>query len=168
MQINPVIKPRIATPAMVIASAVTVVVAPILIGLTSSLAGSYLMVAPVAAVTSILVAMWGQRIRRLRHWQAATKQKWNQLDSFKQAGVTTTEVTLLSIDEVQPTGSWITIRWNRFDYIQPAWIEALDEPLWPGSVLLIKPDAWQVRPGAPWPPTYSIASEHVLAWAPLV
>jgi hypothetical protein len=168
MQINPVLKPRIATPALIIASAVTVVVAPILIGLTSTLTGSYLMVAPVAAVALILLAMWGQRIRRLRHWQAATEKKWNLLDSFKQAGVTTTEVTLLSIDEVQPTGAWITIRWNRFDYIQPAWIEALDEPLWPGSVLLIKPDPLQVRPGAPWPPTYRIASDHVLAWAPLV
>ncbi|RWW91385.1 MULTISPECIES: hypothetical protein [Paenarthrobacter] len=80
--------------------------------------------------------------------------------------MTTAEVTVLSVDSPQPTGAWITIRWNRFDYIQPAWIEALAEPIWPGSVLLIRPDPEQVRPGTPWPATYSIAGDHVLTWAP--
>ncbi|MFF2840536.1 hypothetical protein [Paenarthrobacter sp. NPDC057981] len=167
MQINPVLRPRVATPALIILSAVTVAVAPILIGLTSSMAGSYLMVAPVAAVAVILLAAWVQRIRRLGLWKSATREKWSRLENLKQAGATTTEVTVLSVDEVQPTGSWITIRWNRLDYIQPAWIEALPEPLWPGSVLLIKPDPRQIQPGNPWPSTYRIFADQILAWAPL-
>ncbi|MFI2563534.1 hypothetical protein [Paenarthrobacter sp. NPDC018779] len=99
-------------------------------------------------------------------WKTASHAQWQVLESVKTTAVTTTEVTVLSVDSPQPTGAWITIRWNRFDYIQPAWIEALSEPIWPGSVLLIRPDPEQVRPGTPWPPTYSIAADHVLTWAP--
>ncbi len=101
-------------------------------------------------------------------WKTASHAKWQLLESLKHSTVTTTEVTVLSVDSPQPTGAWITIRWNRFDYIQPAWIEALPEPIWPGSVLLIRPDPSQVRPGTPWPATYSIAADHVLTWAPQV
>jgi hypothetical protein len=73
---------------------------------------------------------------------------------------------VLSVDAVEPTGSWITIKWNRFDYVQPAWLEALPEPIWPGSVLLISPDPAQVVPGVPWPATYYISGSDCLAWAP--
>ncbi|MDD7833918.1 hypothetical protein [Paenarthrobacter sp. AB444] len=168
MQVNPVLKPRIATPALIVLSAVTIAVAPTLMGLTAALTGSNLMVVPVGTAALILVATWTHRIRALRRWESATREKWRLLEGFRQAGVTTTEVTLLSVDEVQPTGTWTTIHWNRFDYVQPAWIEALAEPVWPGSVLLIKPDPRQIKPGAPWPSTYRISSDEVLAWAPLV
>lgn len=50
--------------------------------------------------------------------------------------------------------------------VQSAWIEALPEPLWPGSVLLISPDHRQVMPGAPWPDTYFLRAADCLAWAP--
>ncbi|WP_426007215.1 hypothetical protein ACPFL9_09235 [Paenarthrobacter sp. NyZ202] len=146
----------------------TITIAPMLVGLTSSLTGSNLIVVTVAVVAIVLLAVWGQRIRRLRRWQTAAADRWQALESFKQAGIATAEVTLLSVDAVQPTGTWVTIRWNRFNYIQPAWIEALGEPLWPGSVLLIKPDPQQVRPGSPWPTTYRITGNEVLAWAPSV
>jgi hypothetical protein len=72
----------------------------------------------------------------------------------------------VSVDALEPTGSWITIRWNRFDHMQEAWLEALHDPIWPGSVLLISPDPAQVMPGAPWPARYYITASHYLAWAP--
>ncbi|MCA4132635.1 hypothetical protein [Arthrobacter sp. M4] len=88
------------------------------------------------------------------------------LTATKLAAGTTTEITVLSVDEVQPTGSWITINWNRFGHIQHAWLEALPESIWPGSVLLVAPDPEQVRPGMPWPETYFIQASDCLASAP--
>jgi hypothetical protein len=92
--------------------------------------------------------------------------RWRSFDNAKLASGTTTEVTLLSVDAVQPTGAWVTIMWNRFNHVQRAWIEALPEPLWPGSVLLIAPDPTQVIPSTPWPETYFIRAADCLAWAP--
>jgi beta-xylosidase len=123
------------------------------------------------ALASFLVAVtvgsiWLGRARRLRAWTNAAKEKWEQFDSQARAHRTTAEVTLLSVDSLEPTGSWITIRWNRFNHVQRAWIATLYEPIWPGSVLLISPDPAQVRPGVPWPATYYIQASDCLAWAP--
>lgn len=97
---------------------------------------------------------------------AGAIQKWNHFDDVKRTSGTTTDVTVLSVDALQPTGSWITIKWNRFDHVQRAWIEALSEPIWPGATLLIAPDPVQVRPGLPWPSTYYIHNSNFLTWAP--
>ncbi|BCW58536.1 hypothetical protein StoSoilB20_18830 [Arthrobacter sp. StoSoilB20] len=168
MQMNPVLKPRLATPALIATSAVTLVLAVILMVLSFTISGTAWL--PVALTTPCVVVLlfWAQRLRGQRQWQAESAAKWKRLEDLKVAAGTTTEVTVLTVDALQPTGSWITIRWNRFDYIQPAWIEALPDPIWPGSVLLIQPDPTQVQPGAPWPETYRISGDHVLAWAPLV
>lgn len=168
MQMNPVLQPRVATPALIVASAVTLVLAVIAAVLSFAISGTVWLLAALTTLCVVVLLFWAQRLRGQRQWQAETAEQWKRFESLRATGGTTTEVTVLTVDALQPTGTWITIRWNRFDYIQPAWIEALHEPIWPGSVLLIQPDSMQVRPGAPWPETYSISGDHVLAWAPLV
>lgn len=168
MQMNPAIKPKVATPALVILSAVTLVLAVVLLAMTNEVPGSGWFLVAVIVLVLVILSFWAQRIRGQRSWQATADARWKQLESFKNNSGTTAEVTVLSVDALQPTGSWISIRWNRFDYIQPAWIEALPEPIWSGSVLLIRPDPAQIRPGSPWPADYFIDSDHVLGWAPLV
>ncbi|BCW47992.1 hypothetical protein [Arthrobacter sp. StoSoilB13] len=166
MQVNPVLKPKVATPTLIVMSAATVALAITLAAMTFSFpTGSWVLIV-VAASGLILSFVWYRRVHDSRVWKTASQAQWQVLESLKNTAVTTAEVTVLSVDSPQPTGAWITIRWNRFDYIQPAWIEALPEPIWPGSVLLIRPDPEQVRPGTPWPATYSIAADHVLSWAP--
>ena len=168
MQMNPVLKPRVATPALIVASAVTLVLALILAALAFTVTGTDWLPVALTTLCVVVLLFWAQRLRGQRQWQAETAAQWKRIESLKAAGGTTTEITVLTVDSLQPTGSWITIRWNRLDYIQPAWIEALSEPIWPGSVLLIRPDPAQVQPGAPWPSTYFISGDQVLAWAPLV
>ena len=168
MQMNPALRPRVATPALIVASAVTLMLAVILTGLSFTVSGTAWLLVALTTPCVVVLLFWAQRLRARRQWQTETAAQWKRLESLKVAAGTTSEVTVLSVDAMQPTGSWITIKWNRFDYIQPAWIEALPEPIWPGSVLLIRPDPTQVQPGAPWPSTYRISGDQVLAWAPLV
>lgn len=167
---NPVTKPRVATVALVLTSVgvlillVLFLVFVLNVGLplwaTALVAGSWL------AAGLLLGWLWWKRITRSLAWQADAADRWRAFNSAKLASGTTAEVTLLSVDAVQPTGSWVTILWNRFDHVQPAWIESLPEPIWPGSVLLITPDPAQVIPSAPWPDAYFIRAADCLAWAP--
>lgn len=167
MQMNPVLKPRVATPTLIIASAVTLALAVVFVALLPSLSSAGWLLLATIATAMVVALFWRRRIRGRMLWRLETDAQWRRLESLKSDSGTTTEVTVVSVDAPQPTGAWITIRWDRFDYIQPAWIEALPEPIWPGSVLLIQPDPAQVRPGAPWPATYHIAGDRVLAWAPI-
>ncbi|MDI3243250.1 hypothetical protein QK292_17055 [Arthrobacter sp. AL08] len=170
MDANPVLKPKLATPALVLTSvALSVCVTYLLGAMATSWPPTMLLQA--TAFASLLAittagAIWLARLRRLRFWTAAAKEQWAHFDEAKLAHRITAEVTVLSVDSLQPTGSWITIRWNRFDHVQYAWIEALPDPLWPGAVLLISPDPAQLRPGTPWPTTYYIQASNCLAWAP--
>jgi hypothetical protein len=118
------------------------------------------------AAALLLGVLWWNRESQRRDWLAGATKMWRSFDNARLAHRTTTEVTLLRVDAVQPTGSWVTIRWDHFNHVQPAWIEALPEPLWPGAVLLIVPDPVQVMPSAPWPQEYYIRAEDCLAWAP--
>ncbi|WP_354253516.1 hypothetical protein [Arthrobacter sp. UYEF21] len=150
--------------------AVSICAIYVIVALTAN--GQKPLLLTLAAVVPLLLAavvgaIWLARVRRLRAWTAAAIEKWNHLDAVKRSHRTTTEVAVLSVDALEPTGSWITMRWDRFDHVQCAWLEALDEPIWPGSLLLISPDPAQVGPGAPWPPVYYIRSTHFLASAPL-
>ncbi|MFF2316961.1 hypothetical protein ACFVTE_11885 [Arthrobacter sp. NPDC058097] len=170
MDVNPVLKPKLATPALILVSVVTVICAA---SLLASIAASWpsqwpSMMAAIAFLLAapIVGAIWLARVRRRRSWTAAARERWKGFDEAKRLHGTTAEVTVLSVDALEPTGSWITIKWNRFDHVQPAWLEALHEPIWPGSVLLISPDPAQVVPGSPWPVTYYIPASDCLAWAP--
>lgn len=170
MDANPVLKPKLATPALILSSvaiSICVFYAAGTIATNWQSPPTLILAALVSfLLTTAVCAIWFTRARRLRAWTAAANEKWKHLDGLKRTRGTTTEVTVLSVDALEPTGSWITIRWNRFDYVQQAWIEALDEPIWPCSVLLISPDPTQGTRGAPWPVTYFIRASNFLAWAP--
>ncbi len=170
MVVNPTVKPRVVTPGLVWASTVVLValvlfpvfVAPTeLPSLWRVVVGGLLL-----AAALLLGALWRKRVNQRKTWLAEATERWKSFDKAKLASGTTTEVTLLDVDAIQPTGSWVTIRWNRFGHVQLAWMEALSEPLWPGAVLLISPDPAQVMPGAPWPEAYFISAADCLAWAP--
>ncbi|MGO4857657.1 hypothetical protein [Arthrobacter sp. 2MCAF14] len=167
---NPVIKPKVATPALILASAAVALCAAYFLG---NLAHSWSldtahMLGSAAEVSSaaIVGAVWLVRFRRRRAWLVEANAKWRHFEDARRTHGTTTEITVLSVDALDPTGSWITINWNRFGHVQPAWLEALAEPIWAGSVLLISPDPTQARPGAPWPAAYFIQASNCHAWAP--
>jgi hypothetical protein len=170
MNANPVLKPKLATPALVLASMAIIVCLICLVATVgANLLPQWVSVALGAAFLLAAASdgtIWLARRRRVRSWMAGTQEKWRSFDEAKRRHGTTAEVTVLSVDALEPTGSWITIKWNRFDHIQTAWLEALHEPIWPGSVLLIAPDPAQVMPGLPWPATYHIPASDCLAWAP--
>ena len=171
MVLNPTVKPKVATAGLVLTS--TVVLVALVLFLAFVLATGLppilkVVVGGLLMVTVLLLAgVWWKRVNHRRTWLAVSTERWRSFDDAKLASGTTTEVTLLSVDAVQPTGSWVTIKWNRFSHVQPAWIEALPEPIWPGAVLLVAPDPAQVRPSAPRPETYFIRAEECLAWAPV-
>ncbi len=170
MVVNPTVKPRVVTPGLVGASAVVLVaVVLFLVFVVAAEPPSLweLLVAGLLLAAALLLgALWRKRVNQRNTWLVDATERWKTFDKAKLASGTTTEVTLLSVDAIQPTGSWVTIRWNRFSHVQSAWIEALAEPLWPGSVLLISPDHAQVMPGVPWPDTYFLRAADCLAWAP--
>lgn len=170
MAMNPVVKPEIATAGLVAASATALIL--LAVTLTYIPAAQLplpmkILIAALPLAASLCVGwLWWRRANRRRTWEAAAAERWRSFDNAKLASGTTTELTLVSVDAVQPTGSWVTVEWNRFNHVQPAWLESLPEPIWPGSVLLIAPDPAQVMPGAPWPDTYFIRAVDCLAWAP--
>jgi hypothetical protein len=170
MDKNPVLKPKLATPALILSSVAITACVVYLVGAAAANGPDNLFL-PLTAAISLLAAavagaVWLARARRRRSWMADAIEKWDHFDDMKRTNGTTAEVTVMSVDSLEPTGSWITIKWNRFEHIQRAWIEALPEPIWSGSVLLISPDPVQVRPGAPWPATYYIRALDALTWAP--
>lgn len=167
---NPAVKPRVATAGLVLASAVVLSSAALSLVLLPS-AGVPFSAKLVGGATLFAAALltgwqWWRRTTQRRAWLEQATEQWRSFSNAKALGGTTAEVTLVSVDAVQPTGSWVTIRWNRFNHTQRAWLESLPEPIWPGSVLLISPDPSQVMPGAPWPDTYFIQAVDCLAWAP--
>ncbi|MDP9906058.1 Na+/proline symporter [Arthrobacter bambusae] len=170
MVLNPTAKPKVATAGLVSTS--TVVLIALVVFLVSFPAAELpalfkVIVAGLLVAAALLSGgLWWKRVNHLRTWLAEAREQWRSFDNARLASGTTTEITLLSVDAIQPTGSWVTIEWNRFNHVQPAWIEAQSEPIWPGSVLLITPDPAQVRPSAPWPEAYFIRAADCLAWAP--
>lgn len=171
---NPMIKPSVASTPLVIWS--------VLIGLCAlymvpaTLANwpappwlttiATLFVVLLAVLLAVLTMRWVLKVRRARAWDANAQRMWQQFEAARLSGGTTTEVTVISVQEVQPTGAWVTINWDQFGYTQPAWVEGKGGTYWPGSVILITPDPAQVRVGQPWPPTYRIAEMDCRAIAP--
>lgn len=170
MNSNPVLKPRLATPALILVSATVSIAAGFFLATLAAgvPSGGILMIVGLGILLAVgvLGVLWLTRFRRRRAWMMAAERRWHHFEEVRRNHRTTTEITVLSVDALEPTGSWITINWNRFEHVQQAWIEALPDPIWPGSVLLISPDRAQVRPGGPWPRTYFLCAQDCLAWAP--
>lgn len=165
---NPVIKPKVATPALILASAALAFVVAFVPSASLPGGASQIIVWAVLLVFVALAGgLWLVRERRRRAWFVEANERWDRFEEARRTHGTTAEVTVLSVDALEPTGSWITIKWNQFGHIQTAWLEALTEPIWAGSVLLISPDPNQVRPGAPWPAKYFIQASSYHAWAPV-
>jgi hypothetical protein len=116
--------------------------------------------------TVVVAIVWRRRIKRRRTWRRQATAQWEHFEDLRRRCGVTAEITVLHVDAIQPAGAWITIRWNRFNHVQPAWLQALPEPVWPGSVLLITPDPLQIHPAHPWPDAYYVRADHYLASAP--
>lgn len=168
---NPMIRPAIVSAPLIVTS---VVIGLTLIYAAAATAANWpapiwlvIATAVLLAVALIVVYNWTRRHRRSHQWDRDAQLQWQKLRAVKAISGTTTEITILSIDKVQPTGAWATIKWNRFGYVQHAWLEAGPFEFWSSSVLLISPDPDQVHIGQPWPATYSIRSNDCRAIAPV-
>ena len=167
---NPMIKPAIVSAPLlvwsVLAGLCMLYLVPATIAAWPAPAWLTTIAVVLLAFAALLAVRWIVKTRRARSWRAQAALQWERLETVKKTAGTTTEVTVLSVQEVQPTGAWVTINWGQFGYTQPAWIEGAGGTYWPGSVLLITPDPNQVHIGQPWPPTYRIAESDCVAIAP--
>ena len=169
---NPMIRPAVVSAALIVTS---VVIGPCLIYAGAATVVNWpapmwlvITMAILLAVALIVLFTWTKRLRRSHQWDLDAQLQWQKLRAVKANSGTTTEVTVLSIDQVQPTGAWATIKWNRFGYVQPAWLESGPFEYRSHSVLLIRPDPDQVHIGQPWPSTYSIRPNACHAIAPVM
>lgn len=169
---NPMIRPTVASTSLVMWSVVIGLCTLYLVPATLANwpAQPWLVtIAAILLVISVMLALlWVFKVRRAHNWDAIARRLWQQFEAARVSGGTTTEVTVLSVQEVQPTGAWVTINWDQFGYTQPAWIEGRSGTYWPGSVILITPDPAQVHIGQPWPTTYRIAETDCRAIAPAI
>lgn len=170
MDTNPMVKPHIATTPMVvmttIAAVILVCVAAIIVLAWPPKIGAWIALAVVVIAAAVLTRRWTTLIHKKTEWQQFSDRQWEFLTRTQSEHSTTAVITVLGFQEVQPTGSWATIRWEKFGYVQTAWIEPCMFSVWPDSVLLIRPDPNQIHVGAPWPATYYVSSSACLAIAP--
>ncbi len=170
MDNNPMVKPHVATTSLVVTTSVAAVcliaVVAVVIAGRPPATGAWTALAVVSVIAALLLVKWYFAIRRKNRWTQFAHQQWQHLAEVKGGTATTAEISILDFHDVQPTGAWATIRWEKFGYIQPAWIENCSFAIWPGSVLLVRPDPVQIRVGAPWPQTYYVRANQCLAIAP--
>jgi len=124
---------------------------------------------PFTAIAVILAGsaatIWLVKNRRTKAWITNAVQQWEQFATVKSCLGVTTEVTVLDIHSLDPTGTWVTIRWDKFGYVQRAWMEAIPDEIWRGSVLLISPDPAQIQVHGPWPEIYYLKATDYHAFA---
>lgn len=170
MESNPMIKPKLSggllvAMTVVVSIALLYVVATIIIA-WPGFQGVWIAFGVAILVAGVIAWCWTRRVQGRRQWQQFANRQWDYLARIKGEHEATAEITVLSFEEIQPTGSWATIRWNKFGYVQPVWIENGTFAIWPDSVLLIRPDPTQIQVGVPWPSTYYLRSHACLAIAP--
>ena len=111
-------------------------------------------VAVTIVLAGVAAAIWFVKIRQTKKWITNAVQQWEHFSSVKSQLRVTTEVTILDIHSLDPTGTWVTIRWEKFGHVQHAWMEAIPDEIWRGSTLLISPDPAQIHVHGPWPEIY--------------
>ncbi|MCO4239427.1 hypothetical protein NG702_18790 [Pseudarthrobacter sp. MDT3-28] len=169
MKANPFVKPRVVTGWLVvaIASAIFCFAFSTSAMLSSPIsAGPWLFVALSGLFVAAVGSIWFLRLQRANKWTARAVEQWRRLEAIRLHVGTTTEVTILAIETVEPTGTWVTLRWNHFDHVQRAWMEALPDEIWEGAVLLISPDPTQISVRGPWPPIYYLHARSYHGFAP--
>lgn len=169
MNANPFVKPKVLTGWLLFASLAAVLcLAFSTSAILTSPASPYLWLQVVLSLVfaGAVAATWIVRERRAKRWTALAIEQWERLESIRRQLGTTTEVTILAIEAVEPTGTWVTLRWNQFDHVQRAWMEALPDEIWEGAALLISPDPAQILVGSPWPPIYHLSARNYHGFAP--
>lgn len=167
---NPMIKPPLSSGLLVVMTTITGVVLLYVLAIVAIAwpppTSMWIVLAVVISAVGLATWRWTQRIEARRQWQQFSDRQWEYLARIRDEHEATAEITVLGFQEIQPTGSWATIRWNKFGYVQPVWIENGTFSIWPDSVLLIRPDPTQIQVGAPWPQSYYLRSHACLAIAP--
>lgn len=170
MENNPMVKPQLSGGLLI---AMTVIIGMALVYALAivvftwpPLPSVWIVLTAVAVSSGLTIWRWIRRVQLRRQWQQFSDRQWEYLMRIRGEHEATAEITVISFQEIQPTGSWATVRWDKFGYVQPVWIENGTFAIWPDSVLLIRPDPMQIQVGAPWPPTYFLRSHACLAIAP--
>jgi hypothetical protein len=169
MNANPFVKPKVLTGWLLVASAFAILCLAISISglvLYPGSSGLWLLATLTCLFAAAVGAIWFNRLQRANKWTARAVEQWRRLETTRLHAGTTTEVTVLAIEAVEPTGTWVTLRWNQFDHIQRAWMEALPDEIWEGAVLLMSPDPTQIQVGSPWPPIYQLKARSYHGFAP--
>ncbi|ALE91162.1 hypothetical protein AOC05_00280 [Arthrobacter alpinus] len=135
------------------------------LGQPSASAAGLAFTAAAIVLAGVATAIWFVKTRRTRAWITHALQQWEHFATVKSQLRVTTEVTVLDIHALDPTGTWVTIRWDKFGYVQRAWMEAIPDEIWRGSVLLISPDPAQIQVHGPWPNVYYLLAADYHAYA---
>ena len=170
MRTNPMVKPQTtsgwAVTLTVISCVCLVVAVRLLISQLSTWRAGLAFIIIAIIVAGPAAAIWFVRIRRTKTWITNAIYQWEHFSLVKNRLGVTTEVTVLDIHALDPTGTWVTIRWDKFGYVQRAWMEAIPDEIWRGSVLLISPDPAQIQVHGPWPEIYYLMASHYHTYAP--
>ncbi|WP_343317525.1 hypothetical protein AAFM46_09515 [Arthrobacter sp. TMP15] len=169
MRTNPMVKPQTSSGWAVTLTVISCVCLAITIRVfltqPSASAAGLAFAAIAVVLAGVAGAIWFARIRRSKAWITQAIQQWEHFSSVKTQLRVTTEITILDIHSLDPTGTWVTIRWDKFGYVQRAWMEAIPDEIWRGSVLLISPDPAQIQVHGPWPEIYYLLATDYHSFA---
>jgi hypothetical protein len=169
MRTNPMVKPQASSGWAVALTATSCAFLAIAIRIfivwRSPMAAGLALVAVAIVLAGCAAAIWFVKIHRTTAWITNAVQQWEHFSTVKNQLRVTTEITVLDIHSLDPTGTWVTIRWDKFGYIQRAWMEAIPDEIWRGSVLLISPDPNQIQIHGPWPEVYYLMAIDYHAFA---
>ncbi|WP_146070339.1 hypothetical protein [Arthrobacter sp. GMC3] len=169
MRTNPMVKPQASSGwavTLTVISCVCLAIATRMFwGQFSPAAVGWFLVAAAVLLAGVAAAIWFVKIRRTKAWITHAIQQWEHFTAVKSQLGVTTEVTVLDIQALDPIGTWVTIRWDKFGYVQRAWMEAIPDEIWRGSVLLISPDPAQIQVHGPWPEIYYLMAIDYHAFA---
>ena len=169
MRTNPMVKPQTSSgwvvTLTVISCACLAIAVRFFISQPSTLAAGLALLAVAIFLAGVAAAIWSVKIRRTKSWITNAIQQWEHFSAVKSQLGVTTEITVLDIHSLDPTGTWVTIRWDKFGHVQRAWMEAIPDEIWRGSVLLISPDPAQIQVHGPWPEIYYLMAADYHAFA---
>lgn len=169
MRTNPMVKPQTSSGWAVTLTVISCVCLAFAIRLflaqPAAAVVGWSLVSVAFAQAGAAAIIWCVKIRRAKAWITNAVQQWEHFATVKSQLRVSTEITILDIHALDPTGTWVTIRWDKFGYIQRAWMEAIPDEIWRGSVLLISPDPNQIQVHGPWPEIYYLMATEYHAFA---